>query len=260
MNIVKTTLDSLSNYRNEYFHSLPEFQELFIELMIPDSDCFFLQHEEKEIGYAIRNSDGVLIEFYLTASYMSESHEFFKQVLTDLSITDIYCKSFDALLLSNCLLRSFPYSIHGVLFRDYAESKIEKELDLKMEKANLSSVGLLLRQDDSIKELFETEDQLTDFIENEHVFMFFKNDELHGCGIVIRTITDWEYCDLGVWVNPSKRGEGVGSQIILSLREYALKNNKKPSCGCAIENIASQKAIEKSGFVSRYNMINFKTT
>jgi hypothetical protein len=31
----------------------------------------------------------------------------------------------------------------------------------------------------------------------------------------------------------------------------------KPSCGCAIENKASQKTIEKSGFVSKYKLINF---
>jgi predicted acetyltransferase len=129
-----------------------------------------------------------------------------------------------------------------------------------MEKANLSAMGLLLRQDDSIKELFETADQLTDFIENEHVFLFLNNEELLGCGIVIRTNADWPYCDLGVWVNPSNRGVGIGSQIIVRLRAYALENNMNPSCGCAIDNIASRRAIEKSGFVSRYNMIEFKTT
>jgi predicted acetyltransferase len=260
MNIVKTTLKSLASLRNEYFQSLPEFQELFIELMMPDSDCFFLQQEEKIMGYTIRNRDGILIEFYVTANSIPDSHEFFVQVLSDLSITGIYCKSFDALLLSNCMLRSLPYSIMGILFRDYATVKVNMGLELKMEKANLSAMGLLLRQDDSIKELFETADQLTDFIENEHVFLFINNEELLGCGIVIRTNTAWDYCDLGVWVNPSTRGVGVGSQIIVRLRAYAIENNLKPSCGCAIDNIASRKAIEKSGFVSRYNLIEFIIT
>ena len=57
----------------------------------------------------------------------------------------------------------------------------------------------------------------------------------------------------------NERGKAIGSQIILKLREFAIKNNLKPSCGCAIENLASRKAIEKSGYVSRYKMINFKT-
>ena len=77
--------------------------------------------------------------------------------------------------------------------------------------------------------------------------------------MVIRTHLDWDFCDLGVWVNPSKRGKSFGSQILLYLREFAINNNMKPSCGCAIENLASQKIIEKSGFVSRHKLISFKT-
>jgi predicted acetyltransferase len=259
MIIEKTTIDRIKKYRTDYLNSLLEFQELFIEIMINNSDYYLLQLDNKEIGYAIINNDGILIEFYLIEKFITESKEVFSRVLKDLSITDIYCKSFDSLLLSNCLLCSFSYSVHGVMYRDYVEPKIKKDLEINMERASLSSVRLLLRQDDSIKELFETEQQLIHFIKNENVFIFNKNDELIGCGMVLRTHLDWDFCDLGVWVNPSKRGKSFGSQILLNLREFAINNNMKPSCGCAIENIASQKTIEKSGYVSRYKLINFKT-
>jgi predicted acetyltransferase len=259
MKITKTTIDKIAKFRIDYLNSLPEFQELFIELMISDSDYYIFQVDNNVSGYAIRNNDGVLIEFYVLDKYIPESNEIFGQVLKDLSITDIYCKSFDSLLLSNCLLKTLPYSIIGLLYRDYFEPLIIKDSTIKMKKADHLSVELLLGQDESIKELFETEQQLIDFVKNENVFEFYKNEEFVGCGMVIRTHPDWSFCDLGVWVNPSKRGNAIGSQIILNLREYSIKNNLKPSCGCAIENQASQKTIEKSGFVSRYKMINFKT-
>lgn len=259
MIIEKTTIDKIKKYRTDYLNSLPEFQELFIEIMINNSDYYLLQFDNKEIGYAIINNDGILIEFYLIDKFIPKSRGFFSQILKDLSITDIYCKSFDSLLLSNCLLCSFSYSVLGVMYRDYVEPTIKKDLEIKMEKASLSSVGLLLRQDDSIKELFETEQQLIDFIKNENVFEFYKNEEFVGCGMVIRTHPDWSFCDLGVWINPSKRGNSFGSQILLNLREFAINSNMKPSCGCAIENLASQKTIEKSGYVSRYKLIYFKT-
>ncbi len=259
MKIVKTSIDKIKRYRTDYLNSLPEFQELFIELMICNSDYYIFQADNNEIGYAIRNNDGVLIEFYVLDKYIPNSNEIFRQVLEDLSLTDIYCKSFDSLLLSNCLLKLLPYSILGLLYRDYFEPLINKDSNIKMKRADLSSVGLMMRQDDSIKELFETEQQLIDFIKNENVFEFYKNEEFVGCGMVIRTHPDWSFCDLGVWVNPSKRGNSIGSQIILNLREFSINNNFESSCGCAIENKASQKTIEKSGFVSRYKMINFKT-
>lgn len=259
MKIIKTTINKTLQYRKDYLNSLPEFQELFIELMLNDSNFYILQADTKEIGYAITNIENVLIEFHVLEKYLPDSHNIFKSVLADLSITDIYCKSFDSQLLSNCLLSSLPYSIIGVLYRNYVEPIVKLGPSIKMKKADLSSVGLLKQQDESIKELFETEDQFTDFIINENVFEFYKNDEFVGCGIVLKTNSNWNYCDLGVWVKPSERGKGIGSQIITNLREFAIKNNLIPSCGCGIENIASQKAIERSGFVSKYKLINFTT-
>jgi hypothetical protein len=259
MKIAKTTIDKIQKYRTDYLNSLPEFQELFIELMLKDSACYFLQIDDKVVGYTIINADTVMIEFYVINKYISCSNDFFRQVIKELSVNEIYCKSFDSLLLSNCLLSSLSYSVIGALFRDYVEALIEKDMEIKTKRADLSSVGMLLGQDESIKELFETEGQLVEFIKNENIFEFYKNDEFIGCGMIIRTHPDWDFCDLGVWVNPSKRGKSFGSQILLNLREFAIKNNLKPSCGCAIENMASQKIIEKSGFVSRYKMINFKT-
>lgn len=259
MKIVKTSIDKIKEYRADYLNSLPEFQELFLELMLNDSDCYLIYLYDEKVGYIIVNADNTLIEFYVEKRYIPNSNKILGQVIEDLSISEIYCKSFDSLLLSNCLLNSFTYSVVGVLYRDYVEPLVIPDSEIEMIKANLSSIELLINQDASIKELFETEDQLMSFISNENVFEFYKNGEFVGCGIIVRTNSDWDYCDLGVWVNPLKRGKSIGSQIILKLREFAIKNNMKPSCGCAIDNFASQRIIEKSGFVSRYTMISFKT-
>jgi GNAT superfamily N-acetyltransferase len=255
---VKTTLDSIQQLRNDYFNSLPEFQELYIEMMIPEADYFLLRVDGRDAGYFIRNKEGVLIEFYLFVKFIPRSQESFNRILNELQIREIYCKSFDALLLTSCLSCQLSYSVMGALYRDYASSLTENDPGISMVKSTLSSTELWMNQDKSIRELFETEKQLAGFIQSENVFEFYKTNELIGCGMIIRTITGWDYCDLGVWVKPSQRGHSYGSQIILKLRNFALRHNLKPSCGCAIDNIASRKAIEKSGFVSKHKLIHFK--
>jgi GNAT superfamily N-acetyltransferase len=259
MKITKIPLSGIRNYRTEYLNSLPEFQELFLEIMIREGDCYLLQLNGEEMGYAIVNTRGVLIEFYVRKNYLRYSQAFFTKLLNDLSISELYCKSFDALLLKNCMLHALPYTVIGVLYRGYAEASIPLDPEVRLEKAGLSSKTFLLGQDDSIKELFETEQQLLEFIQNEHVFLAFHKDAFIGCGMVLRTHPDWDFCDLGVWVEPSCRGKSRGSQILLYLRAFALQNALRPSCGCAIENRASQKMIEKSGFVSRHAMLCFRT-
>jgi len=60
--------------------------------------------------------------------------------------------------------------------------------------------------------LFETESQLRTFINVEGVFLFSMNDSLVGCGTILKTNQYWDYCDLGVWVNPKFRKMGIGSR------------------------------------------------
>jgi len=259
LRIIKTSYDQIEPYRIEYFHSLPEFQELYIELMVKDSGYFLLQSESKNIGYAIINKEDVLIEFYVEDKYVNKCSALLKLLLKELTVAEIYCKTFDALLYNQCIENGFEYTVIGILFREYIEAKIPEDKSIRMVRGTLSSKEILLKQDDSLKELYETEELLVEFLEKEYVFIFYKEDEIIGCGMVIKTKMGWNYCDLGVWVASNKRGDSIGAQILIKLRAFALDNNLIPSCGCAIENIASQKTIEKSGYVSKHQLVSFKT-
>ena len=101
MKIVKTSIDKIKEYRADYLNSLPEFQELFLELLLNDSDCYLIYLYDEKIGYVIVNEDNTLIEFYVAKRYIPSSNKILGQVIEDLSISEIYCKSFDSLLLSN---------------------------------------------------------------------------------------------------------------------------------------------------------------
>jgi hypothetical protein len=80
LSIIKTSFDQIRSYRTEYFHSLPEFQELFIELMVNQSGFYLLQVRELDVGYAIINENGNLIEFYVTAPFVPKSNALFNHL------------------------------------------------------------------------------------------------------------------------------------------------------------------------------------
>lgn len=174
MRISKTGIEEIKTFRTSYFKSLPEFQELFLEIMMETSHVYLLELDYCPVGYAILNHEGVLIEFYVHDQFLPFCAEVFDRVLKELAIKEVYCKSFDALLLTNCMLKKMTYSVYGVMFRDYIEPGIQKDPEITMNKSNLNSVQLFKAQDDSIKELFETDKQLYDFIQNEDVFEFYK--------------------------------------------------------------------------------------
>jgi GNAT superfamily N-acetyltransferase len=255
--LLKSNLNSIKNHRKDYFDSLPEFQELYIELMVPDSEIYAITIDSMLSGYVIVSATGVLIEFYLIEQFIPFAHKILIEAIKELDVTHIYCKTFDFLLLGNCLRSGFSYTIEGMLYRHYNRPLVAKDNSLSMIQSGRGSVPLLTGQDNSIRELFETEQQLLNFIETELVFEFYRENTLVGCGMIIKTHSDYDFCDLGVWVHPSHRGKKIGSNILISLREFALKQDFTPSCGCGIDNVSSQKAIEKCGFISKFQLLDF---
>jgi predicted acetyltransferase len=252
--IIKTDLKEIESLRNKYLNSLPEFQELYLELMIENSSCYKLFVNENQAGYAIKTSENVLIEFYLENHFLPKSPEIFNQIISELSIEKVYCKSFDYILLTCCLVQSYSYQLIGTLFRDFFDTTINLSDDFKIKHANESDLPFLLKQQDG---LFETPQELEHFVKNNNILLFEKNNNLAGCGFLIRVHKDWNYYDIGMWVNPDYRKRGVATQIIAYLKDTCINNKWKPICGCAIDNIASQKTLEKNGFISKHKLIEF---
>ena len=258
MEIIKQEIVKLESFRNEYFKSLSLYQELYLELMVPNSDIFLLIDNNNEAGYVIVTTEGKLIEFFLRDQYIPNCVGFFNMVIRELSVKSILCKSFDYLLLNCCLLNNYSYSVIGVLYRYFHDNGSKSNPEIKANLADELSVNLIMQHNDCMDEIFDNEDYLRHFINNDNVYLFFKDSVFIGCGTLIQTHADWQFCDLGVWVNSNYRKQGIGTHIISFLRLQAITKNLIPSCGCAIDNIASQKTIERSGFISKHKLIEFK--
>lgn len=257
MEIINENLVEIKSLRTEYLTSLPHFQELFLEIQIEDSDIYALNNLDTTIGYAIINTEGVLIEYYIKTEFLKQKTEAFSLLINELSISEIYCKSFDELLVNSCQSSGGVRKTIGKLFRDYGKPLMQTDDNIAFKRADTTSIEFLYSQDKSIHELFESKKQLRYILENHNIYMFYNSKEFIGCGMIILTHTDWNYCDLGVWVKPEHRGNSHGAQILLHLRCESLSKGLDPSCGCAIDNIASQKAIEKSGFINTHEMLHF---
>jgi RimJ/RimL family protein N-acetyltransferase len=258
--ILKADLYETETLRNDYLDSLAEFQELFLEMKINNSGFYLIVDNSITVGYVIKTTDNILVEFYLADSFVPKCMEYFSLIVNELSIKKVYCKSFDYLLLTCCLMQSFPYTLIGILFRDLVNTEIKYIAGLSNRFANESDKSLVLQQKDGLIELYETIDYLESFIKNKNLILFYKEDNLAGCGTILRIHKNWNYYDIGVWVKSEYRNQGVGTNIISHLKEYCLSKNWEPVCGCAVGNVASKKTLEKSGFISKHKLIEFKVT
>ena len=98
---------------------------------------------------------------------------------------------------------------------------------------------------------------MTEYIKQQQILIFEINEDIAGFGIYSRVIADRPEFDIGMLVNPRYRGQGLGEYIVGYLVHFCEQRNWRPICGCAIDNTASRRCLEKAGFLAEYRMLEF---
>lgn len=252
--ILKTQPESISKLRVHYLKSLPEFQDIILEFLIEDSNYYSINENNEVVGYVIVSPENILLEFYLQRPKSQSRIEIFKDILEELSIASVFCKSFDYALMKCCLEQSLHYKLRGLLYRNMYPGIEQLDSKINSRFADDSDLPFLKSQED---EVFEPKGRLSEFIKSKSILMYSKNEEIVGCGFLTCIHPEFEYYDIGVWTKPEYRNQGIATQIILHLRDTCMEEGKIPICGCASGNIASQKTLEKCGFSSKHKLIEF---
>ncbi|MCX7708788.1 MAG: GNAT family N-acetyltransferase [Clostridia bacterium] len=239
--------------RKKYLDSLYESQELFMEMQVAAGDYYVIQVGET-VGYFIISSQKIMVEFYLDRKMLMDCEEIFLQICETFNIEKVYCKSFDSVLLKCCLKHFEKHTVIGTLFRDFTKTEPDAMEGFDVRVATENDIPFLLQQKDG---LYESEEELFYMARNDKIHMYFQNGNLVGCGYLWRIIEDRNYYDIGMWVNPGYRKMGFATRIIANLKGNCLKNGRIPVCGCAVDNLASRKTLEKNGFISKHDLIEF---
>lgn len=250
-----TDIQQLSELRQQYLNALYESQELFLELMVPASEKYIIQLDGEDIGYFMKLNDNYLIEFYLKDKYLPKCSEIFHEIVKKQYLTGAYCKSFDSVLLKVCCHLHKSMKIVGVLYRNIIDKEIVplNAID-EVRIATMSDFKAIA----GLKEgVFDTEEEIEITIKKRAIFIFKNKGDLIGYGIFQPAVDGQKSYDIGMAVAPNFRRKGYGTFILNYLKNHCIKNGWQPTCGCAVDNIASQKTIEKTGFVSRHNMLAF---
>ncbi len=227
---------------------------MFLEIQIPESS-FYIISCTKILGYVIISKDNVLIEFHLLPKYIPQCRSIFSFVLKNLKINSIYCKSFDALLLRCCMSEVLNYKIIGHLFRDRIKpAAVEINVLLTKSKASREDYPLLVEYSDNV---FENDNEISDYIDKELILIYRNAGEFVGYGIFAGINENRNYYDIGMYVNPAFRKQGYAAYIIKDLAMMCEENNHRPVLGCSANNVASKRAIENAGFVSKHTMLEF---
>lgn len=253
-----SAIDELQEQREEYGKRLPFAQDLNIEENIWDSKYYKIEYNSRSVGYAIIDTKQILWEFYLEEKVHMHSQEIFQYLIDMKYILAAECKTYDYLLMSLC--HDFQKTCEGsaYLFRDYSEIGYpdNRFADITIRLADMVDYDNLkvLNQMEEDVEFFH---DLKEEINNQEVLVFLRENRLLGAGTFKKIWKDQSYRDIGMVVAKEHRKKGLGTFILIQLKEYCDQHDLAPVCGCWYYNYASKRTLEKAGFITKHRVIHF---
>jgi len=247
-------LSILKPYRNQYLDSLSESQELFLEIQIREGEYYLIKNDDdRSIGYIIFNGK-ILLEYF-----HEDDHEtilILQKVIQSFSLESCYCKSYDNLLRNTALSIGITANIIGFSFRNYKSQNIKNAQDeISNRFANKNDFDYIWKINE---EVFETKDELTDYIDDKKVIIFSKDRKVIGFGIFSPSVVGKLEHDIGMLVAKEFRRKGYATYILKFLADHCLENGWIPTAGCAVDNIGSKKTIIKIGFQNIFPLLEIK--
>lgn len=256
-NFKKCDLSAIAPMRKTYLNTLPEAQELFLEWIVAKGTFHLIRNKYNAVGYSVVSQDGILVEFYLNQEVLPDAPDIFSEFIKEHKISQILCKSFDGVLLSCCLNAHLYYKVFGRLFREHSNVDLrDPSVFTSIIQATEDDYDDLIKYDN---ELYDTPEDLASLLRNRQILKYYVGDVLVGCGFLISLHEFGNHTDIGMWVDTPYRKKGYATRIIADLKWRCLTGNLIPTAGCAAENIASKRTLEKNGFRSRYDLVLFST-
>jgi GNAT superfamily N-acetyltransferase len=253
------SLAEIQEQRDYYLKELAYSQGLNTEENVWESQYYKIKINSAWVGYICVDSEKTLWEFYLIKSALIYSQDVFKFLIDMNYIVAAESKSYDHLLLSLCFDFHKKAACNAYLFRD--------DTDVKYSLSEFDNIRIRLATTEDFKSLSEINRfaegvdffyNLEEEIRKEEIFIFHWDNELLGAGTCKKICDSLNYYDIGMIVAEKHRKKGLGTYIILKLKEYCYNNNQSPVCECYYFNYSSKKTLEKAGFISNHRMIRFE--
>ena len=249
----------IQQLRDDYLRTLVSPMDGMWEGAIIAQAAFWeIEDQGQRVGYFCLGAENELLRFQLWENYLARSQAIFRWLISTHSIQYAVASTIEPPYFSLCLDMQKSIMLHSYLFRDSKRLEPWSALsNLSFRKAEMSELAELVRfyrtNVEGPGEWVET--FLHKRIEREELFGLYERQTVVATGECIPSQKQFPYTDLGMVVAQGYRGRGLGSSMLLHLKNLCYEAGQRPICSCAAGNLASKKAIEKAGFVSEHRMV-----
>jgi len=251
--------DVIQQLRDDYSRTLvAPMDGMWENAVIAQATFWDIQDRERHAGYFCLDSDNYLLRFHLVDDYQAQAQDIFRLIVSAYDVKHAIASTIEPLYFSLCLDVGKSSALHSYLFRDDKRVELSSGLSdsifRKADKGELGDIARFYRaHTEGSGEWIEA--FLRERLDRGELFVLYDRQVLVATGECIPSRTQPPYADLGMVVAQSYRGRGLGSSMLIHVKNHCYEAGWTPICSCAADNHASKRAIEKAGFISEQSMV-----
>lgn len=249
MNFIKTEItEAINELRVKLYQKLTSPMDAMWELLyIESSQHYLIQNNNRTMGYCCVNDADCLIQLFLEEEYYSAVDGVIEQLIKTKLINAASLSSKESMAFNACLMHSKSTKVNTFCFQ-HSNRAIELDGPLKIDlvtSEDIPAVKVFLKDQIGMDDIFGYTENL---VSRKELFLVKES------GLIIASsecrISDSQpaIADIGIIVHKDFHGKGIATQVMQRQVNRVLKAGRKPICSTTLDNVASRKLIEKSGF------------
>lgn len=253
---IKASSDDNKNFFIRYADSLTGIYDHFLESHILDSDMYSIYIDNDKIGYFAVHEDNLITQFYIDKNAIKYAQSVFKQILEEYHIERAFVPTCDELFLSTAL--DFHRKMNMQAY--FCEENKNPIYEIKQPKYGRNLLRQATENDiATIEELSEGFfDNLKESVLLNKLYILEENNNILGFGIIEHSDIFIGCKTTGMYTIEKYRQKGVGTSIILLLKDICYEKGFKPISGCWYYNYNSKSTLEGCGYISKTRLLNIE--
>jgi predicted acetyltransferase len=249
MNFIKSDItDTINTLRVKLYQKLKApIDAMWEQLYIASSQHYLIENNGNTLGYCCINEEACLIQIFLEKEYCTEMLKVIKELIKSELIKSANLSSNEPIGFNACLFLSKSIKTNTICF-EHLNTAFEVSSTLNVELVSIEDIPAIkafLKEQVGMDDTFGYTENL---VSRNEIFMVRESDVIIATSECRMSDTQPEIADLGIIVNRDYQGKGIATQVMQMQVNKVLKAGRNPICSTTLDNIASRKTIEKSGF------------
>lgn len=249
MKFIKTNItETINSLRLKLYQKLTSpIDSMWEQLYIGASQHYLIEHDSQNIGYCCIDEGDSLLQIFLEKEYYDQMDKTIVALIESKLISSARLSSSEPIAFNTCLFYSKSIQANTICFQ-HSNTIMKNDSSLNLElvsQEDIPAVKAFLKEQLGMDDTFGYTENL---VARKEIYLIKESDVIIATSECRMSDSQLEVADLGIIVNRDYQGKGIATQVMQMQVNRVLAVNRKPICSTTTDNIASRKAIEKSGF------------